>query len=102
MKAVCNSCRVDVYSRRLGGAFGLKLTRNTLAAVACSLAAFKLNRPCRVVMSFSSVARALGKRFPASCDVKVGMHFYRTALVGANCQKSLLLIIILARNRNRL
>ncbi|KAL0829108.1 hypothetical protein ABMA28_003962 [Loxostege sticticalis] len=63
--------RVDVYTNRVGGAFGLKIARSTLAAVACSLAAYKLNRPCRLTQSLISVTRALGKRLPCSTDVEV-------------------------------
>lgn len=64
---------MDVYTNRVGGAFGLKIARSTLAAVACSLAAYKLNRPCRLTQSLISVTRALGKRLPCSTDVEVGL-----------------------------
>ncbi|XP_063828756.1 uncharacterized protein LOC135078111 [Ostrinia nubilalis] len=63
--------RVDVFTNRLGGGFGLKITRSTLGAVACSIAAFMLNKPVRLVQSMSSVTRALGKRLPCSTDVEV-------------------------------
>ncbi|XP_063828755.1 probable aldehyde oxidase gad-3 [Ostrinia nubilalis] len=66
--------RVDVHVRRLGGSFGLKISRNTLSAVACSLVSYKLNRPCRLIMPLTSITRALGKRFPCSSDYEVAVN----------------------------
>ncbi|CAG9788240.1 unnamed protein product [Diatraea saccharalis] len=65
---------VDVFTPRLGGAFGIKITRATLSAVACSLAAYKLNKPCRLIPSLSNTTRSLGKRFPCSADVEVKLR----------------------------
>ncbi|RVE48202.1 hypothetical protein evm_007156 [Chilo suppressalis] len=65
--------RVDVHVKRLGGAFGIKITRGALAAVACSLASYKLNRPCRLIQSMPNTTRSLGKRLPCSTDVEVGV-----------------------------
>ncbi|KAL0878800.1 hypothetical protein ABMA27_003830 [Loxostege sticticalis] len=66
--------RVDVHVRRLGGGFGLKISRNTLSAVACSLVTYKLNRPCRLIMPLTSINRAFGKRFPVSSDYEVAVN----------------------------
>ncbi|XP_060804033.1 uncharacterized protein LOC106135750 isoform X2 [Amyelois transitella] len=66
--------RVDVYVRRLGGAYGIKITRSTQVAAACSLVAFKLNKPCRFIQSITTTMRAIGKRFPCSADFEVAIN----------------------------
>ncbi|XP_028164069.1 indole-3-acetaldehyde oxidase-like isoform X2 [Ostrinia furnacalis] len=66
--------RVDVFTNRVGGGFGLKISRSSLAGVACSLVAYKLNRPCRLFLSLPTVAKGIGKRLPCSCDVEVKVN----------------------------
>lgn len=69
--------RIDVFVRRLGGAYGLKITRSTQVSIASSLIAYKLNRPCRFIQSLRANMRAVGKRLPASCNYEViGYLFY--------------------------
>ncbi|CAH2982952.1 unnamed protein product [Chilo suppressalis] len=65
---------VDVYVPRLGGAFGLKISRASLSAIACSLVAYKLNKPCRLIPSLADTTRSVGKRLPCSADVEVGVN----------------------------
>ncbi|XP_026318629.1 xanthine dehydrogenase 1-like [Hyposmocoma kahamanoa] len=65
--------RIDVKVRRLGGGYGFKVTRVSQTAVACSLVAFKLNKPCRFIQSLSTNMRAMGKRFPCSFDYEAGV-----------------------------
>ncbi|XP_049874984.1 uncharacterized protein LOC126373065 [Pectinophora gossypiella] len=65
--------RIDVHVRRLGGAYGIKISRASQAAVACSLVAKKLNRPCRFIQSLTTNMRAVGKRLPCSRDFEVGV-----------------------------
>ncbi|KAL4715716.1 hypothetical protein ACJJTC_006295 [Scirpophaga incertulas] len=64
---------VDVYTRRVGGAFGIKVSRSIQGAVASSLIAKILNRPCRFVQSLSTNIRAMGKRGPAADEYEVGI-----------------------------
>jgi len=59
---------VNVVVRRLGGGFGGKGTRPGLIAGAAALAAYKLKRPARCVMSLESTMTILGKRWPFHCD----------------------------------
>ncbi|XP_069359953.1 uncharacterized protein [Maniola hyperantus] len=66
--------RVDVKARRLGGSFGIKQTRQTQITTACSIVAFKLNRPCRLILPLRTQTRALGKRMPASTNFEVGVN----------------------------
>lgn len=57
--------------RRVGGAFGAKISRATQPAVACSLVSYKLNRPCRFIMPLTDVMRVIGKRLPSNTDYEV-------------------------------
>ncbi|XP_055621822.1 uncharacterized protein LOC129765481 [Toxorhynchites rutilus septentrionalis] len=57
--------RLNFYVRRLGGAFGAKLTRASQVACACAIAAHFSQRPVRLVLSLESNMEAIGKR--ASC-----------------------------------
>ncbi|XP_041981243.1 xanthine dehydrogenase-like [Aricia agestis] len=66
--------KIDVIIRRLGGAYGLKITRATQQAVACNLVVYKLNRPCRFIQSMRTNMRAVGKRLPNSTDFEVGVN----------------------------
>ncbi|XP_041981596.1 xanthine dehydrogenase/oxidase-like [Aricia agestis] len=65
--------RIDVSVRRLGGGFGLKITRPTQQAVACNLVVSKLNRPCRFIQSMRTNMRAVGKRLPNSVDFEASV-----------------------------
>ncbi|XP_050344198.1 uncharacterized protein LOC126769439 [Nymphalis io] len=66
--------RIDIYVRRLGGAFGFKISRASQVAAACSLVAYKLNRPCRLINSLTTNMRAVGKRLPCSTNFEVGVN----------------------------
>ncbi|KAJ0176320.1 hypothetical protein K1T71_008494 [Dendrolimus kikuchii] len=66
--------RIDVHVRRLGGAYGFKISRTAQVAVACSLAAQKLNRPCRFITSLETNTRAMGKRLPCTTQFEIGVN----------------------------
>ncbi|CAG4933306.1 unnamed protein product [Parnassius apollo] len=66
--------RIDVHVRRLGGAYGYKITRSLQVAVACSLVAHKLNQPCRFIQSLTTNMRAVGKRLPCSTNFEIGVN----------------------------
>ncbi|XP_013100957.2 uncharacterized protein LOC106082773 [Stomoxys calcitrans] len=65
------AAQVQLKVRRLGGAFGSKLSRCNFVACAASLAAHKLNRPVRFVQSLESMMDTLGKRWACRSDYKV-------------------------------
>jgi len=65
--------KVEVDVLRLGGAFGGKEDQATPFAAMCSLAAFKLNRPVKLVLSRLQDLRMTGKRHPYSSDYKIGL-----------------------------
>lgn len=66
--------RIDVNVRRVGGSYGLKLSRSGLAAVACSLVSVKLNRPCRIVQPLSINMKAYGKRCPSLTHYELSVN----------------------------
>ncbi len=65
-----NKIEVDVL--RLGGAFGGKEDQGTPWAAMAALAAFKLNRPVKLVLNRHEDLRMTGKRHPYSADYKIG------------------------------
>ncbi|XP_001654510.2 xanthine dehydrogenase [Aedes aegypti] len=56
---------LNFYIRRLGGAFGSKISRASQVACACAIAAHFSQRPVRLVLSVESNMDSIGKR--ASC-----------------------------------
>ena len=66
-----NQIEVDVT--RLGGAFGGKEDQATHWAVLAALAAYKLNRAVKLVLSRPEDIRMTGKRHPYSSDYKLGL-----------------------------
>ena len=66
-----NNIEVDVL--RLGGAFGGKEDQATHWAVMSALAAYKLNKPVKLVLNRMDDIRMTGKRHPYSSDYKIGL-----------------------------
>ncbi|XP_045484577.1 xanthine dehydrogenase-like [Pieris rapae] len=66
--------QIDVYLRRLGGTYGIKISRSIQVAVACALVTYKLNRPCRFIQSLRNNMRHVGKRMPASIDFEIAVN----------------------------
>ncbi|EDV43516.1 uncharacterized protein Dana_GF16485 [Drosophila ananassae] len=61
-----NSIQLQV--RRVGGAYGAKVTRCNVVACAAALVASKLNRPTRFVQTIESMMETLGKRWACRAD----------------------------------
>jgi len=55
---------INMTVRRLGGAYGGKISQPNIPAAACAVAATKLNRPVRLAMDLRSNMEMLGKRLP--------------------------------------
>ena len=66
-----NNIEVDVL--RLGGAFGGKEDQATHWASMSALAAYKLNKPVKLVLNRMDDIRMTGKRHPYSSDYKIGL-----------------------------
>ncbi len=65
--------RVEVEVYRLGGGFGGKEDQATPWAALAALAAWRLNRPVRLVLSRAEDMRLTGKRHPYSSDFRLGL-----------------------------
>lgn len=63
--------RINIETRRAGGAYGAKISRTNQVAAACALAAFLTNAPVRMVMSFEDNMYVIGKRNSSCNDYKV-------------------------------
>ncbi|XP_041981244.1 xanthine dehydrogenase 1-like [Aricia agestis] len=66
--------RIDVSCRRVGGAYGYKISRSTQVAIACNLVVYKLNRPCRFIQPLKTNMKAVGKRLPAYLGFEMGVN----------------------------
>jgi len=64
---------IEVDVLRLGGAFGGKEDQATHWGVMAALAASKLNKPIKLVLSRMDDIRMTGKRHPYSSDYKIGL-----------------------------
>lgn len=59
--------------RRLGGAYGAKISRNGLVTCAAALASYKLQKPVKVWIPFPTNMDIAGKRCPLIADYEMGM-----------------------------
>ncbi|XP_034488432.1 aldehyde oxidase 4 [Drosophila innubila] len=66
LKLEANAVQLQV--RRVGGAYGAKVTRGNQLACACALVAYKLNRPARFVQTIESMMECNGKRWACRSD----------------------------------
>ncbi|XP_017770615.1 PREDICTED: indole-3-acetaldehyde oxidase-like [Nicrophorus vespilloides] len=69
-----NQNKIHVRVRRLGGAYGGKISRNSQVACACILASAKIHKPVKLWMPFTDNMNAIGKRNPISADYEVGVN----------------------------
>ena len=53
---------IHLSTKRIGGAFGAKISRNNMVTPIAALAAFKLNARVRLVLSLSDNMKIVGKR----------------------------------------
>ncbi|XP_008214986.2 indole-3-acetaldehyde oxidase [Nasonia vitripennis] len=65
--------KINIKVRRVGGAYGVRLTRSSLVACACAMAAQKLQRPARMYMTIEDMMQAVGKRIPTYSEYEVGI-----------------------------
>ncbi|GBP49386.1 Xanthine dehydrogenase [Eumeta japonica] len=63
--------RINLFVKRMGGAYGCKISRSVQPATACCLVTYLMNRPCRFVMSIEAMMTILGKRLPSTNDFEV-------------------------------
>lgn len=65
---------INVSVKRIGGAYGAKISRNAQIACACALVCHKLNRPARFVMTIESNMQSVGKRIMTHNDYEIGVN----------------------------
>lgn len=62
---------INMNVRRIGGAYGSKISRATQIACACAIACFLTHRPIRFVMTIESNMETIGKRYGLCNDYSV-------------------------------
>ena len=67
------SSSIDVKTKQLGGAYGGKITRANMVAVAASLGCYATNKPVRVALDLQTDLELLGKRFPWYAKYQIGV-----------------------------
>lgn len=62
---------VNVIVRRVGGAYGGKISRATQVACAAAIVSHLLGKMCRFVLSIEDNIKIIGKRASTLCDFEV-------------------------------
>nr|XP_029717269.1 aldehyde oxidase 3-like [Aedes albopictus] len=68
--------RINIFIRRLGGAFGSKVSRQGLTACGAALAAHLTNRPVRFYLTMEADMQLIGKRLDCISDYEVHVDDY--------------------------
>uniref|UniRef100_A0A1X7SRR4 Aldehyde oxidase/xanthine dehydrogenase first molybdopterin binding domain-containing protein n=1 Tax=Amphimedon queenslandica TaxID=400682 RepID=A0A1X7SRR4_AMPQE len=64
--------KVTVVIKRVGGAYGSKISRASQVAAACALGSYVTQRPVRLHMDLESNMKMVGKRYPYYAKYTVG------------------------------
>lgn len=65
--------KIHVVVKRVGGAYGAKLTRSSLVACACALASFITNMPVRFVLTMEAMMTICSRRYPCANTYEVAV-----------------------------
>ena len=71
------SDRIEVKTKRIGGAYGGKATNSLVIALATALGAYVTGRPCRFHADLKTCMATLGSRLPYSLDYKLGEKYIK-------------------------
>ncbi|XP_046687734.1 indole-3-acetaldehyde oxidase-like isoform X2 [Homalodisca vitripennis] len=66
--------RINMKLSRVGGGYGQKVTRANIVGGACSLAAYLLQRPVRMVVKLETMMEAIGTRWPCLVQYEAGVN----------------------------
>ncbi|KAK5639262.1 hypothetical protein RI129_011754 [Pyrocoelia pectoralis] len=66
--------KVNISVRRLGGAYGAKISRNGIVSCAAAIAAYALKKPIKLWLPLTTNMNIIGKRFPCSMDYEVAVN----------------------------
>ncbi|XP_039288989.1 xanthine dehydrogenase isoform X2 [Nilaparvata lugens] len=65
---------INVKVKRLGGAYGSKISRNNQISALCALCAHLLQRPVRLNLSLETNMQMMGKRFPCYINYEAAVN----------------------------
>ncbi|XP_028176684.1 xanthine dehydrogenase 1-like [Ostrinia furnacalis] len=65
--------KVNVVVRRLGGAYGAKVTRATHIACAAAIVSHLQGKPCRFILPVETNMKSVGKRASSNCKYEIGV-----------------------------
>ncbi|XP_075210160.1 xanthine dehydrogenase-like [Lycorma delicatula] len=65
--------KINVSVKRVGGAYGAKISRNNQVSAICALAAHLSRRPVHLNLDLVTNCEMVGKRFPCHIDYEVGV-----------------------------
>lgn len=68
------SSKINVAVKRIGGAFGGKIVRNSMVSTACALASYKLKKPVKLWLPIEYNFAIIGKRNPVLSNYEVAVN----------------------------
>nr|BAR64767.1 aldehyde oxidase [Ostrinia furnacalis] len=66
--------KINVIIRRVGGAYGGKITRSCQIACGAALVTHLLGRTCRFILPLQTNMKIIGKRLSTACNFEVGVN----------------------------
>uniref|UniRef100_A0A2A4JXM9 Indole-3-acetaldehyde oxidase n=1 Tax=Heliothis virescens TaxID=7102 RepID=A0A2A4JXM9_HELVI len=72
LKVPVNS--INVIVRRVGGAYGGKISRSAQVACSTALVTHLLNRTCRMILPMQTNMKSIGKRIPTKSNFEIGVN----------------------------
>lgn len=63
--------KIKITVKRVGGAYGAKISRSSLVACACALSSYLSGLPVRFVMTIEAMMSICGKRYPCANEYNV-------------------------------
>ncbi|KAF6205375.1 hypothetical protein GE061_019546 [Apolygus lucorum] len=65
---------IEVEVKRCGGAFGSRITKCAIVSTACAVAAYKLQRPVRMVVDMETNFKVMSHRYPNLANYEVAVN----------------------------